>query len=141
MHLSPHWGLKDPSGVQLSLYLCMCLSVHMSVAPSVTLSHFMVVRITFWQSKRVVRNCTQRMRPQASCSNPLSGSIICPFVCLSVCPSVRPSVHPSVRLSVRPSGCPRAFLPFCICINFQCGGPASRYIYSTLYQCHMYKTY
>ena len=34
------------------------------------------VRINFWQSKSVARNCAQRMRPQTMGSNTLSGSII-----------------------------------------------------------------
>ena len=51
----------------------------------------------------------QRMRLQSTDLNPLNGIIIFPFV--------------------RPSGCPRAFCDFCICINFQCRGPASRSIY------------
>ena len=42
-------------------------------------------------------HCTQSMRPRAAGLNPLSGSIIFPSVC--------------------PSGCPRAFWYFCICIN------------------------
>ena len=95
-YLSPHWGPKDPSGVQSSLYVCQslcayfCLSVSMYGCPRRILA---IIRAN--------RNCVQHMQPQATGSNPLSGSIICP----SVCPSV-------------PT---RAFCDFCICINFQCG--------------------
>ena len=65
----------------------------------------------------VDRNCVQHMRLQAMGSNSLSGSIIC----LSICPSV--------RLFVQLSSRPRYFFDFCICINFQCGGPASWCVY------------
>ena len=105
MHLSPHWGLSDPSGVQSSLSFCLLVSLSGRTRLFLAIIH-------------AAHNCAQRMWPQATGSNPLSGSIICP----SVRPSVRPSVCPSVRLSVRL----RTFCNFCICINFRCGGPALR---------------
>ena len=39
MHLYPHWGPEDPSGVQLSLYvsLSVCLSFCISVSQSLQL--------------------------------------------------------------------------------------------------------
>ena len=46
------------------------------------------------------------MQPQAVVSNTLSGSIICQ--------------------SVLPFGCLQAVCDFCMCINFQCRGPAPR---------------
>ena len=48
-----------------------------------------------WQWKRASRNCVWRMQLQATGSNPLSGSIICP----SIRPSVRRSVRSSTGLS------------------------------------------
>ena len=48
-------------------------------------------------------NCEQRMRPQATGSNPLSGIIMSFLVCMRICQSVRPFVYPSVRLSDRAS--------------------------------------
>ena len=66
--------------------------------------------IASWRSNREACNCMQGMRPQEMGTNPLSGSI--------------------TFLSVHPSGCLWAFCKFCICTNFQCGGPASRCIYS-----------
>ena len=86
--------------------MSVCLSVSPSLCISVSLSgcphHFLVIICT-------ARNCAQRMWPNATGSNTLGGSIICP--------------------SVRPSCCPRAFCNFCICINFLRGGPASWCIY------------
>ena len=79
MNLSLHWGPKDPSGFQSSLYVC----------PYVSLSLYPVDDVAFWKSKRAARNCAQRMCLQAMGSKPLSDSIICP--------------------SVRPSGFPRDF--------------------------------
>ena len=49
------------------------------------------------------------MQPQTMGPNLLSGSIILP--------------------SVRPTGSLRDFCDLCICINFQCGGPALRCLY------------
>ena len=94
--LSPHWGLKYPSEVQLSLYVnpsfypYVCISVFLSVRSH----HFLAIICT-------ACNCAQPMRPQAMGSNPLSVCIICP----------------SVRLSVRP----RAFSDSFTSINSQCG--------------------
>ena len=72
-YISPHWGLKVPSGVQFSLY------VHLSVSLSGRLHRFLVIN-------RVDRNCAQCMRPQATGSHPLSDNIICPSVHMSSCP-------------------------------------------------------
>ena len=82
INLSPHSGMKYPSGVQSSLYFrpYLCLSVPMSVCPC-----------RFLTIIRTACNFLQRMRTQATGSNPLSGIIICP--------SVRPSFLPSVRSS------------------------------------------
>ena len=55
----------------------------------------------------------QGIHPQATGSNPLIGSIACT----------------SVLLSFHPSGHPREFFGFYICMNFQCRGPALRCIY------------
>ena len=84
--LYPHTGVRrTPVGsswayMSVSLHICLvelicpslCLSVYLSLCP--------VVLVDFWRSKRAARNCAQRMRPQATGSNPLSGSIICPSV-------------------------------------------------------------
>ena len=51
-------------------------------------------------------NCAQRMRPQATGSNSLSGIITCP--------------------SVHPPSCLQAFLRFLIFINYQFWGPSCR---------------
>ena len=82
---------------------------YMSFDPSVYMSLFPFVWVALFQSKRADHNCAQRMWPQATGSNPLSGSIICPYV------------RPSSRLW--------DFFDFCICINFQCVGPALRFVY------------
>ena len=102
--LSPHWGPKDPSGVQSSLYvrLYLCVSSSLSGHPR-----------CFLEIIHAAHNCAQSMWSQAMGSNTLSGSIICP----------------SVRPSVRPSGYPRAFFNFCICIYFLCGDPTLQCIY------------
>ena len=99
----PQWG-----PVEL-LYLSVRLSVSLYGCPH-----------QFLAIIHAARNCAQRMRPQATGSNSLSGSIICPSVRASVCPSVHSSVPPSVRTSVHlsvhpsvhPSGLPRAFAFF-----------------------------
>ena len=70
--LSPHWGPKDPSGVQLSLYVC--LTVYLSVLP-----HRFLVII------RVACNFPRHMRPQATDSNPLCDSIIFQYIHPSGC--------------------------------------------------------
>ena len=71
----PHWVPKYPSGVYLSLY------VFISVSLSGPLRLFLVI---IWSA----RNCVQRMRPQAKVSNILSGSIIFPSAHPSVCPVI-----------------------------------------------------
>ena len=83
---SPHWGLEDPSGVQLRLCLCVYvyLSLCLSISMYICLSVWPYVSL-FGDHKSVSRNCAQRMQPQATGSNTLSGNIICP--------SIRPSVH------------------------------------------------
>ena len=113
-HLSPHCGPEDPSGFQSSLYLCfsihpsLFISVYMSGCPSIFLA---IIHAS--------RKCAQRMRLQATRSNPLSASIICPSVCLS--------------------SCPRSFFNFCICINFQSGIPMSQFFLSTLFIIYFFK--
>ena len=92
----PQWGSFKLICTSASLLLCI------SVSLSGRLPHLLVIIHSS-------RNCAQRMRPQATGSNHLSGSIICPSDGLY--------------------GCPRAFCDFGICIDFQCGGPASRCIY------------
>ena len=74
MHLSPHQGPKDPSTIQSSLCVLMCLCI--SIYRNLCMFLCLFVRINFWQSKSVARNCAQRMRPQTMGSNTLSGSII-----------------------------------------------------------------
>ena len=71
MHLSPHWGPKEPSGVLSSLY------VYLSGSLPGRPCHFLVIICT-------ARNCVQRMQPQSTVLNPLSGSIIFPFVRLFI---------------------------------------------------------
>ena len=61
-----------PSGVQLSFYVPLSISLYGRVRL------FLVIIV-------LARNCAQRMRPQATGSNTLSGSIIHP----SVCPVIR----------------------------------------------------
>ena len=68
----------------------------------------------FGDHKSAARNCAQHMQPQDMGSNNLRESIICLFI--------------------RPYGRPQAFCDFGICINFQCGGPASRCIYKDKHQ-------
>ena len=99
IHARTHAVTIDPTRANQSYYVeLICLSL----CP--------VVGVAFWRSKRVARNCAQRMRPQGTGSNPLSGSIICP----SVCPVVRPVVR-------------GPFCDFCICILISTlGGPECR---------------
>ena len=96
IHLSPHWGLKDPSGAQTSLYVrtYLCFSISLSGHPQQCLA----IIFLDW-------NCAQRMRLQATGSNARCGSTICLSVYLSVHPSIRPAVCPSVcpsRVVTRP---------------------------------------
>ena len=72
----PKLGLEDPSEVQSILYGCLPVSLTVRPGP-------------FLEIIRVARNCAHSMRLQTMGSNPLSGSIICPFVCPSICPVVR----------------------------------------------------
>ena len=92
IHLSPHWGPVE----LIRLYVSVSLSVWSPAS-------------LFGYNNSVDRYCAQRMQPQATGSNPLSGSMI--------------------YLSVSPPGFPWAFCSFFICINFQCGGPVSQCIY------------
>ena len=87
--VSPHWGPKDPSGVQLGLYVRLYVSLY-------GLPHRFLVIIP------AVCNCVQCMWMQATGSNPLSG--------IRICPSAHPSVRLSVRLFICPSICPSAGL-------------------------------
>ena len=87
-------------------YIYFCISISLSLYP--------FLRITFWRSNCVTYNFVQRMRPQATGSNPLSEIIIYP--------SVRPLVRSSTGL-----------LRFFTCINFQRGGPAPRFIYMSVH--------
>ena len=86
--------------------LCVCLTISMSLCIYVTLSGLLRRFLTIIC---VANNFAQSMQLQATVSNPLIGSIICP--------------------SVHPSGISRAFFGFCICISLQCWGLASRCIY------------
>ena len=84
----PHWGPVKIICLSVPLSLCLLGCLH-----------------RFWANIHVACNCEQCMRPQATVSNPLSVS--------KICPSVRPVIR-------------RPFCSFCICINFQFGGPACR---------------
>ena len=103
--------------VCMSVCLPFCPSVHPSVdtsvrpsiRPFVYLPIYLLLQSWFLAIILVTCNCAQRMRPQATGSNPLIGSIICPFV--------------------HPSGCLQAFCNFFIRINFEWGVPESRCIY------------
>ena len=116
MHLSPHWGPVD----LLCLCLCIsiCISVCLSVCMSVSLSGCLH---PFLADIRADRNCVQRMRPKAAGSNPLSGSIIYPFVCPSVSPVVRGTF--AIFVFVFNSFTTRD--DYYCCYYYQCGGPAS----------------
>ena len=72
----------------------MCLSVCLSVSLSGRPCRFLAIICAD-------RNFAQGMQPQATGSNPLSGSIIFPSVRQSVCPVFCPVVCPFVRLVVR----------------------------------------
>ena len=76
----------------------ICLSVYLYVCISVYMSPCLVICVYFWWSKRLAHNYMQRMRPQATGSNTLSVSIICPSVHLYIRPSVRSSVQLSTGL-------------------------------------------
>ena len=121
--LSPHWGKKLPGGFQSRLYvrLSLCQYVCLSVSLSVRLRRFL-------KSKRMARNYAQLMRTQATCLNPLSGSIICS----SICPSVRPRAFCGFLLvlisSVRVQRC-NAFIP-----TLGYGGPHWRTV-KNIYMC------
>ena len=73
-----------------------CPSHCLSVFLSVSLSLYLVVHISFFCHYSHGLKFAQRMRPQTTESNPLSGSIMCPPVFLSV----HPSFHMSVWLYV-----------------------------------------
>ena len=88
-----HWGPVE----------LICPSIHIFVRPSVSLSGRLH---RFLEIICAARKCVQRIQPQATGSNLLSGSIIC--------------------LSVRSYV---GFLRFFFCIHLQCGGPSSRFIY------------
>ena len=81
-------------------YMSVCLSVRLYVSLYEHLCCFLTII-------RGANNCANRMRTQATGSNPLSGSIICP--------SVRMSIHISVCVSFHP----RAFCDLVICVNPQ----------------------
>ena len=107
--------------VHPSVHPSVCPSVCLSVCPSARQSVRLSVRPSVslsgcprWFLAIICAscNCVQRIRPQSTRSNPLSGSVI------------YPSIHLSGRL--------RAFFGFFICINFQCGGPASLCVYYIL---------
>ena len=68
------------SQAYMSARLSVCLSVCLSLCLSVSLYNR---PRRFLAIIRAACNCAQRMRPQATGSNPLSGSIICPSVRLS----------------------------------------------------------
>ena len=68
-------------------YMYVCLSLRLSIF----LPLFSVVRVDFWRSNLVARNCVQRMWPQAMGLNTLSGSIIFPSVHLYIHPSIQSS--------------------------------------------------
>ena len=75
--ISPNWIPNDLSRVQSRLYVCLSISI--SGHPC----HFLVI-------VRVDCNCRQWLRMQATGSNTLSGSIICP--------SIHPVVHGSFAI-------------------------------------------
>ena len=88
--------------------MSVCLSLYMSISLSLSLSLYIYIYIyiyiyvcsstsLFGDYKSATHNFVLRMRPQATGSNLLSVSIICP--------------------SVRPSGRPLAFCNFGICIQ------------------------
>ena len=93
-NLYPHWGPKNPGGVQSILYECMPVSLYLFpvVSLSSRLCHFLAII-------RASHNCVQSMRTQGMGSNILGGSII------------RTYTRSFADL----------FL-FFICINFLCGG-------------------
>ena len=93
-YLSPHWGPVKLICPYIRLYvrLYVSMSLCLSVKSPASL---------FGNNKSAARNWAQHMRPQATGSNTLSGSRICPFV--------------------RLSGRPRSFCDFCISINTQNG--------------------
>ena len=115
----PHTVVRRTPVGSSKYYMSVCMYVCLSVSLSLCLSISPYLCLPVSQSSRphrfleiicTARNCTQRMWPQATGSNPLSGSII--------------------FLSVHPSGLPQAIHDFFIYINFQCGGPVLRCIYS-----------
>ena len=86
-------------------YMPVCTYVCLSIFISGHLHHCLEII-------HMARNCAQLMQPRAMESNTLGGSIL--------------------SLSVRLLSHPRAFCDFCICINFQCGGPVAWWIIPTL---------
>ena len=75
--LIPTLGSGGPQRGPVSL---MCLCLYLSVSPFFCLSLCLVVCVAFSLSKRMARNCAQRMRPQDTVSNTLNGSRICSSV-------------------------------------------------------------
>ena len=78
MHLSVHWVLDDPSGVELSLYVCIYVFMY------VCLYLCMVVHAPFFVIN-AASNCAQNMWSQVMGQNPLSGSRICLSIHLFIC--------------------------------------------------------
>ena len=95
-----HTGVQKIPVGSSQAYMSACLSVYLSFS----LSLCPVFRVSFWRSKRAAHKCAQRMRMQATGTNPLSGSIIFPYI----------------RTYIHLSGFLQAFCKFCIYINFQC---------------------
>ena len=76
--LSPHWCPKDPSGVQSILYVCVSVSLFVFIYVSLSshMCRFLVIICA-------ACNCVQRIWPQVTGSNPMSGGMICLSVRLS----------------------------------------------------------
>ena len=88
-YIYPHtWVRRTPvssSWAYMSFYISVYTYFHLSVSMSGHLCHFMA-------TVHAARNGTHRMRPQATGSNILSGSMICPSVHLSIRTYVQSSV-------------------------------------------------
>ena len=80
LFLSPHWGPKDPSGVQSRLHVRLYFSLSVRLSVSLFGHPRRFLRII-----RAARKCVQRMWTHATGSNPLSGII--------KYPSIRPVVY------------------------------------------------
>ena len=100
MHLSPHWGPEDPSGVQSSLYVHLSLCISLYLVGSIYL--YLPLYVQLYASS-------------------FGNQSVRPVIARSAC-SRRPRIPQNNMYS-------STLWNVCIFINFMCGGPALKWIY------------